>query len=63
MGNFLNPEFKKICQGLFEEMRFEAFLHHKAQNPLHGNGLLPYLQMGVAVTGFVEDFRYGLRNS
>ena len=28
----------------------------------NGNGVLPHLQMGVAVTGFVEDFRYSLHN-
>ena len=27
------------------------------------NGVLPHLQMGVAVMGFVEDFRYSLYNS
>ena len=27
------------------------------------NGVLPHLQMGVAVTGFVEDFCYSLYNS
>ena len=27
------------------------------------NGVLPHLQMGVAVMGFVEDFRYGFYNS
>ena len=29
----------------------------------NGNGVLPHLQMGVAITGFVEDFCYGLHNS
>ena len=28
----------------------------------NGNGVLPHLQMGVALTGFVEDFCYGLHN-
>ena len=29
----------------------------------NGNRVLPHLQMGVAVTGFFEDFRYSLHNS
>ena len=29
----------------------------------NGNGVLPHLQMGVAVMGFVENFRYGLHNA
>ena len=28
-----------------------------------GMGVLPHLQMGVAVMGFDEDIRYGLHNS
>ena len=29
----------------------------------NGNGVLRHLRMGVALMGFVEDFRYGLHNS
>ena len=29
----------------------------------NGSEVLPRLQMGVAVTGFVEDFRYSLHDS
>ena len=29
----------------------------------NGNGVFSLSQMGVAVMGFVEDFRYGLHNS
>ena len=28
-----------------------------------GNWVLPHLQMGVAVIGFFQDFRYGLHSS
>ena len=29
----------------------------------NGYGVLPHLQMGVAVMGFIEDFCYSLHNS
>ena len=37
-------------------------MYHSAQNALQRE-LLPHLQIGVAVMGFVEDIRYSLHNS
>ena len=59
----LNKESRYSC-------RLDQFDHcitiaDLAQNALqcNGNRVLPNLQMGVAVMGFVEDFRYGFYNS
>ena len=50
-----------------KEKHFSILLHYVNKQTLprmlcNGNGVLPHLQMGVAIMGFVEDFHYGLNN-
>ena len=53
---------KQIMQKKNYNMFWNTRRSHSPECSAMGMEILPHLQMGVAVIGFVEDFLYGLHN-